>query len=375
MVWLYLFIPLIAIIIILLFYTKRIAWFEPVIMFGVVIVIILIAKFAVEKTMTDDVEYYQSFITKVEYYETWDEYIYERCVRTCCCNSDGQNCSTETYDCSYIDNHPEYWLITTNTGKTIKCTKSEYLKLVNKFDVKPVFIDLKRNYYLIDGNKYVCEFNGDFNKLEYLTWKHHYENRIQASHTILKTEPVDAELIKKYDLVEYPTINNYKAKSILGENNTLDNYVNMKNSLIGKSKQVKVFYIIFHDQPQLAALKQEQHWLRGNKNEVNICISIDKDRNVQWAYVFGWSKEKIVNIEIENYIEDQKRLDDKTFKTIIDYSHNTIKEKFKRRQFEEFSYLTVEPNFNAHMWILLIVTVITIGMSIWIVKNNLNMKH
>ena len=37
----------------------------------------------------------------------------------------------------------------------------------------------------------------DFKKLECVTWEHRYENRVTASHTILKNDPVEPALIKK----------------------------------------------------------------------------------------------------------------------------------------------------------------------------------
>jgi hypothetical protein len=374
MIWLFLLIPVAAIGLLYGFFRDKVAWFEPLVLIAACILTILISKWTIETSMTSDAEYFQAYVTKVEYYEAWDEYIHQTCTRTCCCDSKGENCSTETYDCSYVDHHPEYWLITTNTSKTFTCSRSEYNRLVAKFGVRPSFVDLHRDYHSYDGDKYVAQFPGDFKKLEYKVWKHKYENRVQASHTILKNEPLTEEQIKKYDIKEYPNIlSNNKAYSILGEKNSLDEYVNKKNALIGSKKQVKVFYLVFKDQPQLAGIKQETHWMRGNKNEVNVCIGIDsKTREIQWCYVFGWSEEKIVNIDIESYVEDQKKLDKATFKSIVDRSFNTISNKFKRKEFADFSYLRVEPSFSAKMWVLGIIIFVTLGVCLWIVLNDVS---
>lgn len=50
-----------------------------------------------------DTEYLSEYITEVRYYEEWDEWdewIEETCSYECCCDNEGNNCSTVYYDCS-----------------------------------------------------------------------------------------------------------------------------------------------------------------------------------------------------------------------------------------------------------------------------------
>ena len=374
MIWLNVLIPIILIIIGYIYFTKKIAWFESVIMLLIALATIGISKYSIETSMTNDVEYIQDYIVNSKYYEEWNEWIYQTC-ETCTTDSEGnQDCTT--YDCSYQDTHYAYWTVTTSNGKSYSVNRTEYDRLVRKFGIKPIFKDMHRDYDTQDGDMYYTKFDGDFSKLEYTTWEHTYENRVQASHTILNYEDVTEEQKKKYNLVDYPNIHNYyKARSILGEKNKLDEYVNKMNSLISNKKQVKIFYIIFKNQPRNASLKQEQYWKRGNKNEVVICIGLDKDRNIEWGNVFSWGENNYVNVDIVSNIEKQKKLDNKTFKEIIDYSHKTTHEHFKRKKFSDFSYLRVDPSPRA-MWITFTIVLITnLGMLIFIIANDIDSDY
>ena len=45
--------------------------------------------------------------------------------------------------------------------------------------------------------------------------------------------------------------------------------------------------------------------------------------------------------------------------------------KFQRRHFKEFSYLTVEPKTGALIFIYIFALLISIGVNIWVVKNDI----
>ena len=114
---------------------------------------------------------------------------------------------------------------------------------------------------------------------------------------------------------------------------------------------------------------QKRHWGGGNKNEAIICIGIDDHNNIQWAGVFSWSKNETFKIEIRDYIEKHKRLDKNTFLYIIDYSYKDLEKNFVRREFAEFSYLTVEPPGWALWTTFILVFVFCVGLTIWNLTN------
>ena len=372
-IWLALLIPIFAIIILYIFFYKKIAWWESSSMFLVILILVLCIKSCTELSLTNDTEYIQDYVVRVEYTEAWDEWVTETCTRECCCVTDSKGnttCGTETYDCSHREYYPEYYTIIMASGISYDIDKQTWFRLINQFKSKPIFEDMHRDFYTQDGDRYYILWNKDVNTIEYVVTSHTYENRIQASHSVLNFPEIDTSSIKYYDLKNYPKINNLIAPALLGDDNKkIDAYINRSNSLYASKKQAKVFYLIFKDKPLESALTQEQYWKGGNKNEVNICIGIDKNRKIKWVYVFSWTKKDIVGIKIKDYINKKDVLIDSTYKDIIDYSNNVIITDFERRHFKEFSYLTVEPSNVAIIWTFIISFIITCGLSYFVIIN------
>lgn len=377
LIWFSLLIPILGIILLYIYFHKKVAWWEGGVLFLLILGFISIMKYSTELSMTSDKEYLQDYVVRVEYYEDWNEWITQTCTRSCCCVSSTDSkgvsstkCGTESYDCSHEDYHGEYYQMITASGKEIGIEKETYYRLIKQFKKTPIFVDMNRDYYTNDGDKYYFEWNGDISSIEYTVHENTYENRVQASHSILNFPDVDTSDIRRYTIKEYPQVSNLDILSLLGDKNyNINRYINQTNSYIASNKQVKIFYLIFKNQPLDAGLIQEQYWKMGNKNEVNICIGIDSKRNIKWTYVFTWSKKDIVKVKIRDFINSNKILNNNTYKTIIDYSNGVIVKDFERRHFKEFSYLTVEPSDSAIIWTFVISFILTIGGCIFIVIN------
>ena len=389
-IWFFIFIPIIAVGLLYWKFTKRVAWWEGSTLLVVSALLILGLKSCGEHSQTRDVERYQDYVVKVEHYHYWNEWISQTCSETCCCDKNGNNCTTTTYDCSYEEDYSPYTIVYTSTGKTFKYYEGYrpngrggepivFNRLTKKFATTSREYTNHRSMISTNygkgfwGEVDVIKWKGQTERIEYATWEHTYENRVQVSSSIEKFPTVDTSDIKRYGLYEYPKIyNSYKSNAILGENNSLDEYVNQLNSLVGASKQLKVFYLIYKNQPMEAGFEQQNYWGGGNKNEVNICIGINDKREIEWAYVFSWSKVEIFKIEIRNNIVEAKHLSTKNFKSIINYSHKNIVNNYIRREFSEFDFLSVESPTWAYVTALIVILLITIGGSIFIVTNDHN---
>jgi hypothetical protein len=362
--------PILAIIVLNILH-KKMLWWEILGLFLTVIISIVLTKFIDESLQTNDVEYIQDYVVRVEYYEDWDEWIQKKCYKENCTGTgNDRKCHTEYYDCSYVDYHDEYWVIKTASGKEYNITKDIWLKLKTQFDATPIFVDMHRDYYYDDGDMYYYVWDGNIESVEYFVSEHVYENRVQASHNVVNFKEVDTTSIRNYSLFEYPTIKKYKMLALLGDDNIeIDNYINKTNALYAINKQVKVFYLIFKNQPLDAALLQEQYWKGGNKNEIIICIGIDNNRVIKWSYVFSWSKSENVKISIRDYINKQKKLDTTTYKNIVDFSNKEIVKKYTRFRFREFSYLNVELSNSAVVISFLVSFLISVAFTIYIIKS------
>lgn len=364
-------IPFISAFILYKFYCRKVLWWEFFIPLLASVLFTIIMKVSVEAVQVSSEEYWGSFISKVEYYEEWNEYISQTCTRSCCCDSKGENCSTETYDCSYVQYHGPSWEIITTTNESISISEAEYSRIKQKFGNEH-FTELNRHYYTKDGNMYSSEWKRDSVTAIPVTTLHHYENRVKAAdQSVFHFRPVSNDDILKYQLKSYPDItNNYEMNGVLGDNSTDADTANQKikylNGLLGAKKQVKVFVLVFKNQPIDAGFYQEWHWSGSNMNEFVVCVGIDNSRNVTWCKPISWTRNEELKVKVKSFVQSQSQLN---LSAIADYLHVEIDKGFERRDFKEFDYLTVEPPTWTVILTYILTILINIGVSWWVVNN------
>jgi hypothetical protein len=371
MIWFALIIPVLVSIFLYAAYKHKTLWWEFIIPVIISVIAIFFSKLGVEKIGISDKEYWGSWAVNIVYLEEWDEWITQTCSRTTT-DSKG-NTHTEWYDCSHRDYHPPEWYIIDSANTEINISQKEYERIAKLWG-NQVFVELNRHYYRIDGDKYQCGFNYKTSPEDHLipvTTIHNYENRVQAATSVYKFRDISEEDIKRYALKEYPSIEDYSCSSILGGvypgvRKKLDYF----NARYGALKELRVWLLIFRDQPIESGILQENYWKGSNKNEFVICIGLDKANNFQWSHVFSWTPAKETVIETRNYLYDNfKRMNPEDLESFVDYCTQNLLVKFKRREFQEFSYLTVNPPIWAVIMVYLLVLGINIGLSFWIIKN------
>jgi len=362
-------IPVLAALVLYTFFKHKTKIWEVAIPMLFTILLILGAKAICVSSLTGDTEYLGGMVYEVRYYEEWDEYIHQTCSRECCCSKDSdghESCSTEYYDCSYVDNHPEYWEVVTTLG-SFNVSENYYRYLVKKFEVAPTFKDMHRDYHSIDGDMYFAKWDNTDEKLEPVTITHSYENRPKVSSSIYRFEEVDTFDIRQYKPYNYPEVNGLKQRVILGyDDPKAEHALQVLNSRLGKEKQVRVYFLIFKNQPLDAGSIQERYWEGGNKNELNVCIGIDDNNNVKWAYVFSWTEQSEVKVNIRTHIQESKKLD---LYEYVNYTKAEVLENWVRKQFKDFDYLTIEPTMKQIIWIYILTIIFNAGICVWIVNN------
>jgi hypothetical protein len=252
--------------------------------------------------------------------------------------------------------------------------QTEYARIKSLFG-NEAFRELGRDYYTIDGDEYHCTWNNDSIKAVPVTTLHHYENRVKAAdQSVFHFEKVEEADIVRYQLKEYPPIQlNYKMTAVLGDSSEdariADKKIQYINGLLGHKKEVKVFILVFKNQPIEAAFYQEWYWSGGNMNEFVVCIGIDNDRNIKWCKPISWTTNEMLKVETKNFIINQTKLN---LQSIADHLQNSIDKSFERRNFKEFDYLTVEPP----LWAIILCYVLTlganIGVSLWVIRNEMD---
>ena len=346
-------------------------WWEFVAPIVLSAVLIFSAKAIIEIVQVSSVEYWGSLISKVEYYEDWDEWITETCTRSCCCDSKGNNCSTETYDCSHSEYHPAIWRIVTTTGEKIGISEGEYNRIKSIFSNEE-FVDLHRDYYTKNGNEYFCTWQNDSVRAIPVTTIHHYVNKVKAAdQSVFHFRQVSKSDIAQYQLKDYPELTGYQMNTIIGDSSEDAQIANAKlkyiNGLLGSKKQVCVFALVFKNQPIEAALYQESHWSGANKNELVIAIGIDNDRNVKWCYPISWTTSEQLKVEVKDFVQSQKKLN---LTALASYLQPEIDKSWQRCHFKQFDYLTVEPPLWAVLLTYLLTLAANLGLSFWMVKYN-----
>jgi len=363
-------IPVIVALVLYFFYAHKTVWWEFAIPFLASIILVLLLKLAVDTSTVRSEEYWGSMVDRVEYYEKWDEWIDEICYRQCCCDSKGQNCSQEPYDCSYKKTHKPYWTLINTLGEELSISQREYGRIKRKLGNEK-FVNMNRDYYHIDGDMYFSSWGRDSSTAVPVTTLHWYENKIKATDaSVFKFLDVDTGDVRRYSLKEYPPIlDNYKMESVLGDTGMDARIAEKKmqyiNGTLGHSNEMRAFLLVFKNQPMDAAFKQEAYWQGVNMNEFVVCVGIDDDRNVKWCKVLSWTYNRRLKSETQDMVMKQKRLN---LRAIADELNVSLRE-FQRRDFREFDYLTVEPSLWAIIGCYLLVIAINVGISAWVISN------
>jgi hypothetical protein len=365
-------IPIIAVALLAWKYHSKMAWWEYLIVFGVPIICILIGKFASTITQTADTEVWNSYLVQATHYEDWDEWIEKTCYHTCydkCTNSDGStyDCNPHDcnpYDCSYRDYHPEYWEAVDNIGGATQINQGFYEQLCKKWGNKS-FRDMHRDYYLDDGDAYDTKADTSFAGVAPRTTRHIYENRVKCSRSVFNFAEVDSEDVKDFGLFKYPAASEYNYNPILGWHDPAASLrLQRYNARLGSWKQVHMMIIVFKDKPVQAALLQEGYWKGGNKNEFTLCIGV-RDKKIEWAKTISWTEVDELKIGVEKTVVSMP-ID---MSKIVDYMANEVQKKFIRKQFADFSYITVEPTTGAVVITFFVTIIFTVGLSIFCVLN------
>lgn len=379
LVWFALLIPIAATFIIWKRWPHEIAVWELIAPVGVCVLLIGLTQFALIQSQTKDSEYWGGIVTKAEYYERWNERVpcthYEYC-ETCTTDSRGNQTCT-SYVCGTmhpydVDNHPPKWLVHNTNGETIRINKTKFRQLVSKFGNKS-FVDLHRDYHTIDGDKYVSVWPETDETAEVMTTHHTYENRIQTSRSVFNYPKVTPEEQKQYGLYQWPSIRGfYDRPAILGRGGpTMEEAqreFQLLNGYLGRKKQLRIWVLIFQNQPRDAGHMQEAMWIGGNKNEFVITVGVDDEYHVEWAHVFSWTKKERLKIDTRYFLEEQDQLD---LVALADWLRPRLNKRFVRRPFAEFDYIKVSPPTWGIILIYVLTLLASVGISWYAVANQI----
>lgn len=381
--WFALAIPILVIAVSYWIFHHKIVLWEVLLMLFVPTLAIAIGKWGVESSMVQDTEYWGANGVRAEYYEDWNERVscrhpkYKTVRRTRTVYRDGK-ARTETYYVQVqdgyhhlydVDYHPERWHLIDSLGRTFSIGQGEFEEFCKHWSNR-AFKELNRSYHTNDGDMYFTNWDNKIETVEAVSSAHSYENKVQASKSVFNFKEVDP---KVWGLYDYPKVHGYRQQSVLGHGGPthgegerlLDTY----NALLGPTKEVRLFTLIFKNQPIQAGTDQEAYWKGGNKNEFVTCVGVNDAQEVQWCHVFSWSEKEDLKIDARNKVMEQKVLD---LAAYAKWLGPEVEKRFVRYNWDKFNYLTVEPSGTALAVIFFVTFLVSVGIAVFAVLNEVN---
>lgn len=365
--------PFIIAVLLLIFFRKQVTWFEYIGLIVLSILFTLLVKAVFISINESDTEYWGSYITKIRHYDDWDEWVHRTCTRKVLKGHD-KNGNPEyrekIYDCSYRDYHPERWTYTDNYGnENYFYNKEEFDRAMAELGYpKMVFVDMHRHYHTKDGDAQDYYWDGTFENSRTLTTCHTYTNKIISSRSIFRFEDIDKKKAKELGLFEYPEIQDYDQKPLLGVR--LDKLTEKKikylNATFGGRYQFRMYILVFKDKPLVISEQQKSYWQGGNKNEFVLCLGYNtKTHKVDWCNPFSWCDSPKLEVATKRYFREHPTL---KLMGYCKWLEQNIK-LWKRKEFKDFDYIDVEMSDGQTAALFIIILLFDIGLSVFLIGN------
>ncbi len=438
---------------------SRILWWEFFIPIAATLILIFGMKLLVDHANVQFTEYWGETITSVYEQEPYNYWQVQTCTRSYPCGTDSKGNTewcTETYDCSHqVDVGPS-WDCKTDLKNDYSLTEHQYDSINALFGGRRSIVNSRSNYSPRDGcsgsrgTKFEGKRVGDVSYTYENNWpgsektrkgyftQHKYENKIKATDlSLFNISVVNKKQADSLGLYEYPEIdggglfgigNNMYLPTILGKNISKQTQKNFRklNAKFGPSNQLRLWVLVFDDKPASIAAYQENYWVKGNKNELVICIGT-KGEEITWTHSFSWglsgdltaeTAQKVldlytttivtkagqklpiaipINSKLKETIKQGTGIDtallppvlplnikktditqiiksktpvlnDQTWEVYYSYLNENLN-RFQRRNFEEFSYLKVVPKTWEVILLYVLALLISVGVNFWTFTN------
>jgi len=401
--WFCLLIPAILTGVLLSFPRLRVLtkWWEILIPFAVACIVILICQWIAVRDAVNDKEYWGHMSYQVVHEEP---FAYDgECSETYVC---GESCSgsgsnricTPIYCTRYYHCIKDSWrrcYIVDDRNHEYNISHEKYNELAKRWEnfnytvKKIVTVDAQ---YTTIGDLYNRPNHGHRHRVywpkdkwdvsEPLVVEHTYENRLQTQSHWGKVSEEDR---KFYDVFEYPEVPGVLLTSILTngpEFPKANKYLRYLNGDLNTDrmgyKKVRLWVLIFNNQPQSAGDYQRSYWKGGNKNEFIIMFGTNPENEITWFDIVTQSEEDILIPETRDEINLKMargkdgysgKLTDEDLLKFSQWLGEEIKTKYVKPQFEQYDYIEVYPSLRAIIITYLIVLVVTIGMGFFVVLN------
>lgn len=374
LIWSFL-VPVLTCIILWIWFRNYTVWWEYLIVFIPSILSSLLVDLIIKEAKVSDHRYTSEVVVSLRHYEEWNEYVHRKCSRTI---RSGKHVRTIIYDCSYVKTNPEYWEMSTRSGKKEVIEKELYDYYRKLWGTPEKYIDMHRKYFTKDGDAQEYRWCGDKEHTLTLGDSEHYKNFFKLSGSLYTQEKLSDKLIDSLKLPGHP-ISGYTGRKgfwiydqnpIIGAIKVDEETRRYARWINSQDKKFRVYLVYFKNKTIQNARYLEKYWQKGKDNEVIFCIGLDKYSRKSWIYSFSWSPEPL----LENYVKLESKTG--TPKELLNLSWKAYKLGYwKPRDFKDYSYITVDLSSGDYAWIFWITVIINILISIWVIKNDYKVKR
>lgn len=321
-------------------------------------------------------EYLGGYMSKISHYDAWNEWVQRTCTREVPDGTDKDGNTkyrTETYDCSYVDEHPERWTYTDEKGEeSLFMSSDDFIRAYNELGrPKMVFVDMNRHYYTKDGDRQDYFYDNTIAHIRPIVTEHEYANPIKDSKSIYNFSDISDEDVKNNSLFDYPNVIDDDQDVILGFKASKKVIKRFKyiNSVYGTKKQFKLFILCFKDKDIEVAELQKSYWKGGNKNELVICIGYDsKTTKIKWCYPFSWSDDNLLEVKIKSYFRSNNSMYLYQFGDFLEKNIHL----WKRKEFKDFNYLSSSISNGTAIALIIISIILSIVASAFAITNEID---
>ena len=97
---------------------------------------------------------------------------------------------------------------------------------------------------------------------------------------------------------------------------------------------------------------------------------MNSENKIQWTKVISWCEIESLKLQVERIVASM----DYNLPAIVDTMANYVKKDFKKKSFDDFNYLSVEPTTNAIIISFIVILLFTIGLCVFVIKNNFDLE-
>ena len=157
----------------------------------------------------------------------------------------------------------------------------------------------------------------------------------------------------------------------------LNGYLNTNR---GGYKKVRLWLLVYNNQPQESAELQRAYWKGGNKNELTIMIGM-KDNKIAWADVMAHTDDassEALKINIRDTLLVKMangkdgysgELNDAEMLKFVTWLGDAVKAGYTKPDFKQYDYIQVAPSMFAIILTYIIVLLVNVGAGFFVVYN------